>query len=104
MAETERRKTKQMAHNKKHGITPQTVQKKVVDIMQGAYDNSSPRGRRYARVAEADGEYADVTAENLGKAVAELEKKMFKHAELLEFEEAAGVRDQIHKLKDRVLI
>jgi protein-arginine kinase activator protein McsA len=29
---------------------------------------------------------------------------MFKHAELLEFEEAAGVRDQIHKLKDRVLL
>ena len=104
MAETERRKTKQIAYNKEHGITPQTIQKKVVDIMQGAYDDSSRRGRRYARVAEAGGEYADVTAENLGKAVAELEKKMFKHAELLEFEEAAGVRDQIHKLKDRVLL
>jgi len=104
MAETERRKTKQIAYNKEHGITPQTIQKKVVDIMQGAYDDTSRRGRRYARVAEAGGEYADVTAENLGKAVAELEKKMFIHAELLEFEEAAGVRDQIHKLKDRVLL
>ncbi len=104
MAETERRKTKQIAYNKEHGITPKTIQKKVVDIMQGAYDDTSRRGRRYARVAEAGGEYADVTAENLGKAVAELEKKMFKHAELLEFEEAAGVRDQIHKLKDRVLL
>jgi len=104
MAETERRKTKQIAYNKEHGITPQTIQKKVVDIMKGAYDDTSRRGRRYARVAEAGGEYADVTAENLGKAVAELEKKMFKHAELLEFEEAAGVRDQIHKLKDRVLL
>jgi excinuclease ABC subunit B len=104
MAETERRKTKQIAYNKEHGITPRTIQKKVVDIMQGAYDETSRRGRRYARVAEAGGEYADVTAENLGKAVAELEKKMFKHAELLEFEEAAGVRDQIHKLKDRVLL
>jgi len=104
MAETERRKTKQIAYNKEHGITPKTIQKKVVDIMKGAYDDTSRRGRRYARVAEAGGEYADVTAENLGKAVAELEKKMFKHAELLEFEEAAGVRDQIHKLKDRVLL
>jgi excinuclease ABC subunit B len=104
MAETERRKTKQIAYNKEHGITPQTIKKKVVDIMQGAYDDTSRRGRRYARVAEAGGEYADVTEENLGKAVAELEKKMFKHAELLEFEEAAGVRDQIHELKDRVLI
>ena len=104
MAETERRKKKQIAFNKEHGITPKTIQKKVTDIMQGAYDDTSRRGRRYARVAEASGEYGDVTLENLGKAVVELEKKMFKHAELLEFEEAAGVRDQIHELKDRVLM
>ena len=104
MAETERRKTKQIAYNKEHGITPLTIQKKVTDIMQGAYDDTSRRGRRYARVAEAGGKYANVTVENLGKAVEELEKKMFKHAELLEFEEAAGVRDQIRKLKDRVLM
>jgi len=104
MAETERRKAKQIAYNLEHGITPQTIQKKVSDIMQGAYDDTSRRGRRYTRVAETSGEYDNVTAENLGKAVAELEKKMFKHAELLEFEEAAGVRDQIHKLKDRVLL
>ncbi|MCH8058543.1 MAG: excinuclease ABC subunit UvrB [Proteobacteria bacterium] len=104
MAETERRKKKQIAYNKEHGITPLTIQKKVTDIMQGAYDDTSRRGRRYARVAEAGGKYANVTVENLGKAVEELEKKMFKHAELLEFEEAAGVRDQIRKLKDRVLM
>ncbi|MEE8495378.1 MAG: excinuclease ABC subunit UvrB [Xanthomonadales bacterium] len=104
MVETERRKTKQIAYNKEHGITPQTIRKNVTDIMQGAYDNTSRRGRRYARVAEAGGEYEDVTTENLGKAIAEMEKKMFKHAELLEFEEAARVRDQIHQLKDRVLL
>ena len=104
MAETQRRKMKQIAYNKKQGITPQTIRKKVTDIMQGAYDNTSLRGRRYARVAETGGKYGDVTVENLGKAVMELEKKMFKHAELLEFEEAASVRDQIHKLKDRVLM
>ncbi|MFB3079123.1 MAG: helicase-related protein, partial [Lysobacterales bacterium] len=104
MAETQRRKTKQIAYNKAHGITPKTIRKKVTDIMQGAYNDTSRRGRRYARVAEAGGKYANVTVETLGKAVEELEKKMFKHAELLEFEEAAGVRDQIRKLKDRVLI
>jgi len=96
--------TKQIAYNKEHGITPLTIQKKVTDIMQGAYNDTSRRGRRYARVAEAGGKYANVTVETLGKAVEELEKKMFKHAELLEFEEAAGVRDQILKLKDRVLM
>ena len=104
LAETERRKLKQIAYNTEHGITPRTIHKKVADIMQGAYDDTSRRGRRYAHVAEAGGEYDYVTADNLGKAVAELEKKMFKHAELLEFEEAASVRDEIHKLKDRVLV
>jgi excinuclease ABC subunit B len=104
IAETERRTAKQIAFNKKHGITPKSVKKKVSDIMQGAYDDSSRRGRRYARVAESGGEYSDVTAENLGKAVKELEQKMFTHAELLEFEEAAQVRDQIRKLKEQVLL
>jgi len=104
IAETERRTAKQITFNKKHGITPKSVQKKVSDIMQGAYNDSSRRGRRYARVAESGGEYSDVTAENLGKAVKELEQKMFTHAELLEFEEAAQVRDQIRKLKEQVLL
>jgi excinuclease ABC subunit B len=104
IAETDRRRTKQVAFNKEHGITPKTVQKKVTDIMEGAYDDHSSRGRRYARVAEAGAEYADVTAENLGKVVTEMEGKMFKHAELLEFEEAAAVRNQIHKLKEQVLL
>jgi excinuclease ABC subunit B len=104
MAETDRRKKKQIDYNKKHGITPQTVQKKVADIMQGAYDDASRHGRGYARVAETGGKYDYVTADNLGKAVAALEAKMFKHAELLEFEEAARIRDQIHKLKERVLM
>ena len=52
----------------------------------------------------AAGPYADVSPENLGKAIAELEKQMFNHAELLEFEEAARVRDQITKLKEQVLL
>jgi len=103
MAESERRQTKQIAYNKEHGITPKSIEKKVADIMDGAHDSGRRYDRRATRVAEKAGEYADVTPANLGRAVADLEKKMFKHAEQLEFEEAAGVRDQIHKLKDRVL-
>ena len=71
--------------------------------MEGAHDDHTTRGRRAARVAEAEARYADVTPENLGRAIAELEKQMFTHAELLEFEEAAQVRDEISQLKDRVL-
>jgi excinuclease ABC subunit B len=104
IAETERRTAKQVAFNRKHGITPKSVEKKVADIMEGAYNHGSRRGRRYDRVADRAGEYSDVTPENLGTAVKELEQKMFKHAELLEFEEAAQVRDQIRKLKEQVLM
>jgi excinuclease ABC subunit B len=54
-------------------------------------------------VAEEEARYADVTPNNLAQAIAELEKRMFNHAQLLEFEEAARVRDEIHNLKERVL-
>ena len=103
IAETDRRRGKQEAYNEAHGITPQTVRKKIADIMEGAYDDGRRKGRRPTRVAEIDGEYANVTPETLGAAIAELESRMFNHAELLEFEEAARVRDQISRLKERVL-
>jgi excinuclease ABC subunit B len=104
MAETDRRRQKQIAYNEKHGITPQTVVKRIADIMEGAYDDRlTRRGKRDRRVAEPDAQYADLRPEDLGKAIAELEKKMFKHAELLEFEEAARTRDEIGKLKEQVL-
>ena len=103
MAETDRRRAKQVAYNEEHGITPQTILKKVSDIMEGAHDEPRGRGRRMSRVAEDEALYADVTPKNLGHAIAELEKKMFAHAEHLEFEEAAQVRDEITKLKEHVL-
>jgi excinuclease ABC subunit B len=104
MAETDRRRIKQLAYNKEHGITPKTIEKRVADIMEGAYSEARPRGRRLAKVAEVDGKYADLKPQDLGKAIAQLEQQMFNHAELLEFEEAARVRDQIHKLKEQVLL
>ena len=54
-------------------------------------------------MAEAESAYSTVRPEELGKLIAELEKKMFGHAERLEFEEAARVRDEIGRLKERVL-
>ncbi|MEE4217193.1 MAG: excinuclease ABC subunit UvrB [Xanthomonadales bacterium] len=103
MAETERRRGKQIEYNLEHGITPKTIEKKVADVMDGAHDGGRRYDRRATRVAEKTGEYTDIRPENLGRAIAELEKKMFKHAEQLEFEDAARVRDEIHKLKERVL-
>jgi excinuclease ABC subunit B len=103
LAETDRRRTKQIAFNLEHGITPKSIEKSVADIMEGAYEDTRRRERRANRVAEAAGEFADVTPATLGKAIDELEKRMFRHAELLEFEEAARVRDQIARLKEKVL-
>jgi excinuclease ABC subunit B len=103
IAETDRRRAKQVIFNEKHDITPQTVQKEVADIMEGAYSDGVRRGRKSTRVADRQGEYSNVTVETLSQAITEMESRMFKHAELLEFEEAARVRDQISRLKERVL-
>jgi excinuclease ABC subunit B len=103
IAETDRRRARQVAFNLEHGITPKSIEKRVADIMEGAYEDTRKRERRAARVAEAAAEYAHVTPATLGKAIDELEKRMFRHAELLEFEAAARIRDEISRLKDRVL-
>ncbi len=103
IAETDRRRRKQVEFNKANNITPKSVEKRVADIMEGAYDQMQRRGRRPSRAAEERARYDHVTVDNLASVIAELENKMFKHAELLEFEDAARTRDEISKVKDRVL-
>jgi len=102
IAETVRRRARQEAYNREHGITPQTVQKKVADIMEGARDAAPGRYRKFA-IAEQPSKYLDASPAELGRSIAELEKRMFRHAEMLEFEEAARVRDEIGRLRDEVL-
>ncbi|KAA9133083.1 excinuclease ABC subunit UvrB [Marinihelvus fidelis] len=106
MDETERRRQKQMAWNEEHGITPVTVTKRIADVMDGARDGR-PGAKRaptaMAKVAEQKANYAGMSAAELGRAIAELEKAMFRHAENLEFEEAAATRDRIAKLKEQAL-
>ena len=103
IAETDRRRAKQVAFNLQHGIEPRSIQKGVSDIMQSAHDEEPRKGSGLRRVAEGIGQYEYLGPAQLGKAVRELEQKMFRHAELLEFEEAARVRDEISQLKERVL-
>jgi len=102
--ETERRRNKQITHNKQHNITPQSISKKVTDIMEGAY-GSSMRGkgkRKLDKVAEDPTKYQALSAEQLHKEIGKLEKKMFQHAKDLEFEQAAQVRDEISTLREMV--
>ncbi len=99
--ETNRRREKQIAFNAANGITPQTVIKKIHDIMEGAYPGGPVPPEVYAKVAEEELEYARLNPQQMAKKVKELEKTMYKHAKNLEFEEAAKVRDQIKQLRER---
>jgi excinuclease ABC subunit B len=97
--ETNRRRAKQIAYNAEHGITPRTVEKKVADIMEGAYPGAPLPARRFAKVAEEVAEYAGLTPQQMVKKLKELEKQMYDHAHNLEFEQAAKVRDRIRELQ-----
>ncbi|HFC54328.1 MAG TPA: excinuclease ABC subunit UvrB [Gammaproteobacteria bacterium] len=101
--ETERRRAKQIAFNQQHGITPKGIRKKVQDIMEGAYPGAPASPARYARVAEELAEYAALSGDQLARKVKELERQMFRHAQELEFEQAAKLRDQIRILEEQNL-
>jgi excinuclease ABC subunit B len=99
MDETERRRTLQMAHNKEHNISPQSIQKAVTDVMEGALTPGKASAKQYARVAEEMVEYARLSPKQLEKKIASLEQQMYEHARNLEFEEAAGLRDKIRHIQ-----
>ena len=102
--ETNRRRDKQVAFNREHGITPKSVMKKVADIMEGAYPGAPVKAKQYAKAAEEMAEYASLTPSQMLKKVKELEKEMYRHAENLEFEEAARVRDKLKQLRGEGLV
>ncbi|MCU7847299.1 MAG: excinuclease ABC subunit B [Candidatus Thiodiazotropha sp. (ex Lucinoma kastoroae)] len=103
MDETNRRREKQIEYNKAHGITPQTILKSIADIMEGAYPGGHRSAKRYAKVAEEEADYASLSPKQMDKRIQQLEEQMYRHAQDLEFEEAAQVRDQIKGLQDRGL-
>ncbi len=96
MDETSRRRDKQVAHNRKHGITPATIVKQVTDVMEAAYP--APKRSR-SKAADKKGMYEVMTTEQAMKKAAQLEKKMLRHARDLEFEEAARLRDEIQAIR-----
>ncbi len=98
--ETERRRAKQIAHNKAQGITPQSIRKSIADIMEGAHPGGPMSPKQYAKVADTEVEYAQLTPHEMAKRIKVLEKQMYQHAKDLEFEDAARVRDQIKQLRE----
>ena len=100
ISETRRRRAKQSAYNEAHGITPRTVRKAVADILEGAYATGVPGVKRFSKVAEEIAEYAALSPDELAKRVKQLEKEMYQHAQNLEFEEAAKLRDQVKRMQE----
>ncbi len=99
--ETERRRNKQIAHNKAHGITPKGVQKRVADVMRMGYEAID--GAVAMRIAEREAEYGRLAPEKVAKMIAKLEKEMRQAAQNLEFEVAAKKRDELRRLRENVL-
>jgi len=106
--ETARRREKQMAWNLEQGITPTTIVRRIADIMEGARSEAGNRrgsksATRARAVAEPAADYAALTAQQASALLKKLESQMYKHAQNLEFESAAQLRDQIHTLREKAL-
>ncbi|MCW9733666.1 excinuclease ABC subunit B [Avibacterium sp. 20-15] len=104
--ETNRRREKQMKYNEEHGIVPQALNKKVgelLDIGQSATNNKAKSKQKQKSVAEPTALYQPTSTKELQQQIKKLEQQMYKHAQNLEFEKAAAVRDQLHQLRERFL-
>ena len=95
ISETERRREKQDAFNKAHGITPRTVIKSVRDLLEISAEGEEKEKKRKQK------ELPQMTKQQRMEKIAALEKQMKEAAKLLEFEVAAALRDQIIELKGK---
>ncbi|WP_374473224.1 excinuclease ABC subunit UvrB [Arenimonas sp.] len=102
--ETDRRRQKQVEYNLAHGITPKSVVRAVMDVMEGARSEPEDVRGRGRKVADQGADYALLDPAQLAARLKQLEAKMHQHARDLEFEEAARVRDEIHRLRTQGLM
>lgn len=91
--ETNRRRTKQIAYNETHGLTPQTIKKNVEDILGGLWQGDTDMARVSAKIDKP------MLGKNLKTHLDALRSQMRKAAEDLEFEEAARLRDEVKRLE-----
>ncbi|MBA2668083.1 MAG: excinuclease ABC subunit UvrB [Trueperaceae bacterium] len=94
--ETDRRRTKQIAYNELHGITPETIKKRIQEVIRGERKEA---GADIAPVAPWERELLEDDArQELGA----LEREMWEASEALDFERAAAVRDRIREVEARL--
>ena len=102
IGETERRRTKQVAHNLAMGITPRSIVKQVRDLIDGVYsEKAGKEAERLELAAVQRAKVEEMSEKDISKAIKQLEKQMMEHAKNLDFEKAAQVRDQLQMLKSQ---
>ena len=109
ISETNRRRKRQIEYNEEHGIDPQTIRKKVTDILEMVRlrdsddtGSSSGSGRGRGRNRRSSAIFADlkgVPPDELGRLIQTLQEEMSEAAKDLRFEEAARIRDEVNELK-----
>jgi excinuclease ABC subunit B len=102
MDETDRRRTRQVAHNLAHGITPIGVTKRIKDIIDGAYNQEG--ARLELKAAQNKARYDAMGTKEMTREIKRVEKDMLDAARNLEFEKAGQLRDELHVLKQRLFI
>ena len=100
IAETERRREKQIAFNQQHGIVPRGVSKKIKDIIDGVYDAESAQTE--LKAAQQRAVYEAMDEKTVAREIKRLEKQMLECAKNLEFEKAAAARDELFRLREQV--
>jgi excinuclease ABC subunit B len=100
--ETDRRREKQHQYNLDNNITPRGVKRIIADVMD--LDGGKTRAAAALKAAEPEGKYDLLTTKEIDTKVQELENMMFNHAQNLEFELAASVRDEIKQLREQQLV
>ncbi len=108
--ESERRRAAQLEFNKVHSIVPAGVSKKIADVMEGAYSEAGEsRQRRRAPGASGSAGLQDLHSETqndvkaIAREIGRIEEEMYEFARNLDFEAAAAARDQVARLKKRLL-
>lgn len=96
IAETDRRRERQVAYNTEHGITPETVKRDIKEIMDSPYESREMDRLTKPGVAEASKPFV---GSNFQAALRDLEGRMREAASNLEFEEAGRLRDEIKRMK-----
>jgi len=98
--ETDRRRTKQIAFNKLHDITPVGIIKEIKDMIDGLYSLDDARDVLHAEQETA--KYEAMSEKQVSKEIKRIEKQMHDHAKNLEFEKAAQARDELRRLKEKL--